>query len=145
MSARFPPIQTPRSRQFGRLGYTPGAAVLARRAHDGKAFFDTNAKLYSDLGATGDYKRLFALHTGLATLQALAARRPNEGASQAEKARTHVQFTRGLEELKAFFAAQKFEDLRLAQGDRVDAAQTTLALPSEFGGLSHRHHSQGRA
>ncbi len=110
-------------------GISPSAASLLQRASDGRAFFDLNARLYADLGATGDYKRLFALHTGIATLQALAAQMQDETLSSVEQRQTNTQFARGLGELETFLAGQEFEDMRLAQGDRVDAAQTTLALP----------------
>src|SRR5690606_7473960 len=90
-----------------------------------------NAKLYSDLGASGDYKRLFALYSGLSTLQALAGRAEDSSLSKTALAATQAQFARGLSELEAFFAQQKFDDIRLAQGDRVDAAQTTLGMPTK--------------
>lgn len=121
-NAPLAPVWTP--------GLTLGAAVLTGRAFAGKAFFDLGAKLYSDLGAAGDYKRLFALHSGIATLQALAANAQDDKLSKAAKAQTQAEFSRGLAELQAFFAEQQFEDMRLAQGDRVDEAQTTLALTS---------------
>lgn len=122
-NAPYAPVWTP--------GVSPSSAALIQRAFDRKAFFDTNAKLYSDLGATGDYKRLFALYSGLTTLQALAGNVEDKDISAAEKAQTLAQFTRGLSELGSFFTEQQFEDIRLAQGDRVDTAQTTLALPSK--------------
>ena len=122
-NAPLAPVWTP--------GYTPGADVLAQRAFDGKGFFDLKAKLYSDLGATGDYQRLFALHTGLSTLNALAGQAENEKLTPAAKAKIVAQFERGLAELQSFFGKEKFDDIRLAQGDRVDAAQTTLALPTK--------------
>lgn len=120
--APIKPVWTP--------GYTPGADALVARAVAGKAFFDTNAKLYSDLGATGDYKRLFALHTGISTLQALAARAQDENLSKALRSQTQAEFARGMAELQTFFDQQQFEDIRLAQGDRVDSAQSTLSLAS---------------
>lgn len=122
-NAPYAPVWTP--------GYTPGADALVGRANAGKAFFDTNAKLYSDLGASGDYKRLFALHTGIATLQALAGKMSDDTLSKTVKAQIQAQFTRGMSELSTFFTDQKFEDVRLAQGDRVETAQTTLALTSQ--------------
>ncbi|MEQ1707113.1 MAG: hypothetical protein ABL864_02140 [Terricaulis sp.] len=112
-------------------GLSPNAAGLLQRANDNKAFFDTDAKLYTDLGATGDYKRLFALHSGLSTLQALAGHAQDETLTKVQQGQTAAQFARGMRELEAFFAQQQFEDVRLAQGDRVDAAQTTMALPSK--------------
>lgn len=120
-NAPIAPVWTP--------GLSPSAEALVRRAISNKAFFDTGAKLYSDLGATGDYQRLFALYSGLTTLQALAGRAEDKELSKAQQAQTQAQFARGLSELEAFFAKQQFEDMRLVQGDRVDKTQTTIALP----------------
>ena len=121
-NAPLAPVWTP--------GVSPAASVLVERALANKAFFDTSAKLYSDLGATGDYKRLFALYSGLSTLQALAGNAESTTLSAAQRKQTEAAFARGLTELQAFFANEQFEDIRLAQGDRVDAAQTTLAMPT---------------
>ncbi len=120
-NAPLAPVWTP--------GVSPAASVLVERALANKPFFDTGAKLYSDLGATGDYKRLFALYSGLTTLQALAGNAESSTLPAAQRKQTEAAFARGLTELEAFFAKEQFEDLRLAQGDRVDAAQTTLAMP----------------
>ncbi len=122
-NAPLAPVWTP--------GLSPSAAALVQRALGNKSFFDVNAKLYSDLGASGDYKKLFALYSGLTTLQALAGRAEDTSLSKAQVAQNQAQFTRGLTELEAFFAQQQFEDMRLAQGDRVDTAQTTLAMVSK--------------
>lgn len=120
-NAPIAPVWTP--------GVSPSSAALVQRALSNKAFFDVNARLYSDLGATGDYKRLFALYSGLTTLQALAGRAEDDKLSASERTQTLSQFSRGLSELETFFKQQQFEDIRFAQGDRVDAAQTTLAMP----------------
>jgi hypothetical protein len=110
-------------------GISPSDESLIARALGKKPFFDPSAKLFSDLGANGDYRSLFALYTGVSTLKALAGRASVADLSSAQKAATLAQFSRGLTELQAFFERQQFEDIRLAQGDRVDAAQSTLALP----------------
>ncbi|HRP09596.1 MAG TPA: hypothetical protein PLK37_01020 [Terricaulis sp.] len=120
-NAPLAPVWTP--------GVSPSAEALIQRAITNKPFFDLGAKLYSDLGATGDYKRLFALYSGLTTLQALAGRAEDASLDKRQQAQTLAQFARGLTELQSFFAQQQFDDIRLAQADRVDNAQTTLALP----------------
>lgn len=115
------PIWTP--------GISPSAAALIQRALSGRPFFDSDVQLFSDLGATGDYRRLFALHTGLSMLNSLAGRAETD-LNAPDRARTEAQFARGLNELEGFFSKERFDDIRLVQGDRVKAAQTTLALPS---------------
>jgi hypothetical protein len=122
-NAPIAPVWTP--------GVSPSAAALVQRALTNKPFYDVDAKLYSDLGATGDYKRLFALYNGLSTLQALASNAEDTSLSKTQLGQSTAQFTRGLSELEAFFNKQEFEDIRLAQGDRVDATQSTLALPTK--------------
>jgi hypothetical protein len=133
-NAPIAPVWTP--------GVSPSSPALLQRAFDRKAFFDVDAKLYSDLGATGDYKRLFALHSGISMLQALAENAADEKLSRTDRARTEAQFTRGLEELQRFFASNEFEDIRLAQGDRVDSTQSTQTFPANsedyVTGLIHR-------
>lgn len=110
-------------------GISPSTEALVQRAVANRAFFDVNAKLYADLGATGDYRRLFALYSGLSMLNALAGKAGEEGISNADFARVNQQFMRGVAELNAFFGQQQFDGVRLAQADRVSQAQTTLAMP----------------
>lgn len=133
-NAPLAPVWTP--------GISPSAAALVNRALTNKSFFDTGSKLYSDLGATGDYTRLFTLYSGLTTLQALAGYAEDESLSKTDLAKAQAQFTRGLTELEQFFAQNQFDDIRLAQGDRVDAAQSTLAMAAKsedyVTGLIHR-------
>ncbi|MBY0563793.1 MAG: hypothetical protein K2P58_06350 [Hyphomonadaceae bacterium] len=120
-NAPIAPIWTP--------GLSPGAAAMAERALANRPFFEVDTQVISDLGATGDYRRLFALHTGISMLQGLATRAETKDLSVPDRARVAAQFARGLSELESFFAKQRFEDLRLVQGERVDTTQTTLALP----------------
>ncbi len=133
-NAPVAPVWTP--------GVSPSGEALMARAFSGKAFFDIGAKLYSDLGATRDYRRLFALHTGLTTLQSLARAAEDDKAPASQRTRVETEFARGLGELAAFFNTQQFEDVRMAQGDRVDSAQTSLALPTRsedyLTGIVHR-------
>lgn len=121
-NAPLAPVWTP--------GVSPAADVLIERALARKAFFDTGAKLYADLGATGDYRRLFALYSGLTTLHALAGRVESDALAKPQRAETIAAFSRGMTELEAFLEREQFEDVRLAQGDRVDAAQSTVAIPA---------------
>jgi len=109
-------------------GITPSNEALVTRALNEKAFFDTKAQLFTDLGAVGDYRRLFALHTGMSTLNALAGALEDTKLSKLQRAAIEAQFERGVAELGVFFDREKFDAVRLAQEDRVDTSQTSLAI-----------------
>ncbi|MES1199016.1 MAG: hypothetical protein ABUS48_03455 [Pseudomonadota bacterium] len=111
-------------------GLTPADDKLISSAVAGKDFFNTNTEIFSSLGATGDYKRLFALHTGIATLQALATKLQDDKLTAVDRTKLTTQFNRGVAEMQTFFGSQVFEDIRMVAGDRVDDAQTSLAIPS---------------
>jgi hypothetical protein len=112
-------------------GISPNSQALMQRVLDGQDFFDLNTPLFADLGATGDYRRLFALHTGLTTLNALGGAAARDDLAASERRRLDTQFARGIAEMREFLAAQQFEKMRLAQGDLVEEAKTSLALPSK--------------
>ena len=83
----------------------------------GKSFFDTSAQLYSELNANGDYKRLFALYSGITSLQALATKASDTTISSYDKTQIQTQFARGVAELQNFFQTQQFDNVRVAEGD----------------------------
>src|SRR5262249_40532729 len=67
---------------------------------------------------------------GLSMLNALASKMGDTSLTPGQKRAIQAQFDRGMAELSKFFNTNEFEDVRLAQGDRVDTAQTTLAVPT---------------
>ncbi|MGE0046355.1 MAG: hypothetical protein AB7T08_11405, partial [Hyphomonadaceae bacterium] len=112
------------------IGYPmPEDEALANAALSGGAFFDLAAARYADPGVEGDYARLFALHSGLKTLSALTTMLQNDKLNSVERARIEKTFARGQAELEQFFATQKFEDVRLAMGDRQNSVGSKLGVP----------------
>ncbi|MDX2235923.1 MAG: hypothetical protein NW203_00025 [Hyphomonadaceae bacterium] len=109
---------------------SPSLDALTEGALRGAEFFDLDAAQVTDLAAQGDYKRLFALYSGLRTLQGIATRLDDEtlSLSRNEREALERQFNRGAAELNAFFSEQQFEAVRVVRGDRLDAAQTKLGL-----------------
>ncbi|MCR6643619.1 MAG: hypothetical protein NVV62_03345 [Terricaulis sp.] len=126
-------------------GVSPSAEALIQRALTGRPFFDTSAKLYSDLGATGDFKRLFALYSGLTTLNSLATLAEDASLSKSQAAQTLAQFARGLDELKSFFASQQFDDIRLVQARSRGCGANHAGAAHAQRRLHHRDHPSRRA
>lgn len=111
------------------VGYPmPEDEALAESALNGGKFFDIAAAQYADESVEGDYARLFALHSGLKTLSALATQLENDKLNSVERARIEKAFARGQAELQTFLDQQKFENVRVALGDRADEVMTKLGI-----------------
>ncbi|MGE3142954.1 MAG: hypothetical protein AB7L65_06505, partial [Hyphomonadaceae bacterium] len=111
------------------VGYPmPEDEKLADAVLNGGKFFDLSAARYADPSVEGDYARLFALHSGLKTLSVLTTMLQDEKLNSVQRTRIETVFRRGEAELKTFMAAQDFEGVTVALGDRVDAAKTTLGV-----------------
>ncbi len=120
----------------------PKDEALVESALGGAAFFDTGAAQFADAGVEGDYARLFALHSGLKKLSALAEALEADKLNGARRTRLEDVVTRGKEELDAFFKAETFSDVRVALGDRTDKAASKLGVPVQsedyITGLIHK-------
>jgi hypothetical protein len=95
----------------------------------GRKFVDEYQTQLDVKGASEDYRQLFAMHQGLATLQALAERANEEGVTSAEMKRIQTAFARGTTEVGAYIDAAKFEQLRLTRGDATDKAKMSVGVP----------------
>lgn len=99
-----------------------------RAALAGRRLIDLDAVKPDAPDASGDYRRLFALHQGLDTLTALASRAQTKGASATELSLLSRRFDAGLAELSAWLPAQDFQDVRLVQGTTAAMSKTTAAV-----------------
>lgn len=128
-SARsFEPRKTPTAPwSSGQAVAEPSA--LVRRATGGADFIDEDAAVVDVKAAAADYRKLFALHQGLTTLNALVNRADTSGLSSGETSRVQSAFARGLEEVRGYLASAEFEAIRLTPGtSRTDARGTVGAL-----------------
>lgn len=104
------------------------ASDLVRAALAGRKLIDENNISLDLAGASGDYRKMFALYQGLNTLGALADRAGVKGLTASEGALLSKRFGEGLADLSAYLGAASFEDVRLVQGVAQTAVKSTYAL-----------------
>jgi hypothetical protein len=108
---------------------TPEAATAAvKSALQGSKFINENAAKLDLPGASGDYRKLFALFQGLMTLNAVAERTRLKGLTSFEKARIDTAFTKGMAEITSYISTANLEKVRLAQGEATNLVKTTVPV-----------------
>ena len=111
------------------LSKAPKADELLKSVLMGRKFIDEYQTQLDVKGASEDYRQLFAMHQGLATLEALARKADDKDTSAAELKRIQTAFTRGLAEVSGYIDDANFEKLRLTYGDVGDKAKTAVGVP----------------
>lgn len=109
----------------------PKPDALVRAALGGRAFVNEDAAQLDVKGASGDYRKLFALYQGLETLNALANRASTKGLTSTDLALTQKRFASGLAEISAYIGKADFDALRLVQGTSSSSSKTTAAVPRD--------------
>lgn len=99
------------------------AAALA-----GRKFINESAVKLDLGGVTSDYKKLFALYSGLETLSALADRAAVKNLSASEQANLAKRFAAGMTEVGAYLTSGAMKDIRIVQGGTTTSSKTTAAV-----------------
>lgn len=116
--------RTPTAPWIGKVQTEPNA--LVRSALAGQRFIDQRAPVIDAKGAAEDYRRLFALHQGLAMLDALAARADNKTVSTQELTRLEKSFQSGMKEINTFLGSDPFESIRIARTAAGSSAKAAV-------------------
>ena len=111
------------------LSKAPQADELMKGVLNGRAFVNEDAAKLDVKGASDDYKKLFAMHQALATLEALAKRADDKDTSAADLKRAQAAFTRGVSEVSEYIGSTKFDQLRMSQGDATTSARMAVGVP----------------
>lgn len=112
------------------IGQTPPEpSALVRSALSGRRLIDESTPKLDLAGASGDYRKLFALYQGLQSLNALAERADTRGLSDSERALITKRFDAGLNEVGGYIATSGPETVRLVQGTASATLKTTAAVP----------------
>lgn len=102
---------------------------LATAVLRGRNFIDETAAKLDVKGASDDYRKMFAMHQGLATLEALAKQADAKDVTAVEMKRLQAAFTRGAAEVSGYIDTSKFDSIRLTHGDAADKAKMTVGVP----------------
>lgn len=111
------------------LSKSPKPDEMIKGVLAGRKFIDEYASQLDVKGASDDYRKLFAMHQGLATLQELATRASDKDIAPAELKRIQAAFTRGMAEVSGYIDDTDFDKLRLTPGDATDKAKMTVGVP----------------
>lgn len=95
----------------------------------GKKFVNENGAKLDLPGASGDYRKLFALYSGLSSLMGVAEQSNGKLVSDTDRARIERAFTRGLAEINDYIADLDLDQARVIQGAASTSAKTKLGVP----------------
>ena len=118
----------------------PSASELLRKAMGSSRFIDESAnKLDLRTKNAGEYRTLFAMHTGLQMLEALALRAMEKNVTKADAAILQKRFDAGLKEVSAYLATAgaEVETVRLVNGVSSSRSQSSLQVPRD----NHVYHT----
>ena len=102
---------------------------LVKSALAGKRLINEGAAKLDLAGASEDYRKLFALHQGLASLQGLAERAGAKGVTDFELTRLRAVFERGLIEVAGYSDEAKFDQIRLTRGAVATSTKSAIGVP----------------
>jgi hypothetical protein len=106
----------------------PKDSTLVSNALSGKPFIDEKSAKLDVPSADADYKKLFAMNQGLATLQALANAANDPTTPSFKLGQLQQAFDRGMSELNSYVSTAKFDNFRLTQGVVASSANSTAGV-----------------
>ena len=109
----------------------PKADALVRAALGGRKLINEDAAKIDVPGASGDYKKLFAMYQALETLNAVVNRAGTKGVSASESSLLAKRFASGMAELSSYLGTADFEGVRMVQGTTSAVSKTTAAVPRD--------------
>lgn len=106
----------------------PEQSALLRAALGGRNFINEGAAQLDIKGASADYKKLFALYSGLESMNALVNRAGTKGVGALELAQLNKRFAAGMAEVSKWVPEADLDAIRLVQGTASSTSKTTAAV-----------------
>jgi hypothetical protein len=104
----------------------PAASQLVRQALSGAQLFNASSVQVNLPGASADYKNLFALYSGLNSLQAIANAATAKNVTSLQVQQLSQAFAAGLNQLSQYLSKTSFSQFKLTAGV-VQSTQTSSA------------------
>jgi hypothetical protein len=112
-------------------GLNPDLSGPVKAALAGRKLINESAAQLDLPGASGDYRKLFALYQGLSTLGALAERIQGKGLTSIEQQRIRETFAKGLQEVVSYVGGADLDLVRLTAGEVAASAKTTAPVSAK--------------
>lgn len=111
----------------------PTQSEYLRKALNGRFINEGTNKLDVKTKNSGEYKTLFAMHTGLQMLEALALRAMEKNVPKSEAAQLQKRFEAGMKEITSYLATAggDIDTVRLVNGVSSTRAQATTQVPKD--------------
>lgn len=109
----------------------PDASAMVRSALGGRKFIDESAAKLDVKDAGTDYRKLFALHQGLETLNALVNRAGVKGLASSELGLLSKRFESGLAEVGSYLSSAALAKVHLVQGTVASISKSTGGVPRD--------------
>lgn len=105
------------------------ASAAVKSALQGRRFVNESAAKLDLPGASSDYRKMFALYSGLSTLMGVAEQSGAKLISDTDRAKINKAFERGVAEINDYVAGLDLEKSRIIQGTASTSAKTKLGVP----------------
>ncbi len=133
-AARTASASTARPEDSGLAPWDPSKPVQSDSARLVQAlqttsFVDVQNSAFNKAGVTSDSKKLFALYTGLKSLQALASKAADDKTPAGERNGLDRRFQGGIDQVKSLVTGEGFDDLTLLFASRAKKIDSGLAIP----------------
>ena len=109
----------------------PEPSALLRAALGGRAFINEDAAQLDVKDASSDYRKLFALYSGLETLNVLANRAATKGVTALELAQLDKRFAAGMAEIARWLPSADLDGVRVVQGTSSSTSKSSAAIPRD--------------
>lgn len=106
----------------------PEQSALLRAALGGRNFINEGAAQLDVKGASNDYRKLFALYSGLESMNALVNRAGTKGVGALELSQLNKRFAAGMAEISKWIPTADLDGIRLVQGTSSTTSKTTAAV-----------------
>src|SRR6202012_4449609 len=97
----------------------------------GASFFNPSAAQLDMQGASGDYKNLFALYSGINSLYSLASAASSKNATALQISQYSAAFNNGMSQLSTFLGETDFQSLKLTSGVTQSSQTSTDSTPTQ--------------
>jgi hypothetical protein len=112
-------------------GGQPTQSQMVKKAMSGASLFNPSAAQLDLANASADYKKLFALYSGLNTLYSIATEASGKNVSSLQLSQLQTAFKNGMAQLDTYMGETTYQKLKITTGTVQQAQTTSVSTPSQ--------------